>query len=155
MIKGKPSLNVADLKKPICGNTKHTVRVTFNREHGDLPQALVKEIVIGSDAGLILENSTIQDATTENVVCSDRGLCDYTVGECVCLVGWGSSDGYGNKGPEQDCGYRLPTYGKNFAGFLPEDDGERLRKMQTMLGMKLFEKYNQRLPRVKYEYRTT
>ena len=40
--------------------------------------------------------------------CSNHGICDHTTGECVCLEGWGSSDGNGGPGIMRDCGYRLP-----------------------------------------------
>jgi len=37
--------------------------------------------------------------------CSGNGLCDYTSGRCTCEPGFGPSDGYGNSGSRDDCGY--------------------------------------------------
>lgn len=42
-------------------------------------------------------------------VCSNHGICDYVIGECKCLPGWGSSDGSGGLGSKRDCGHRLPV----------------------------------------------
>ena len=42
--------------------------------------------------------------TKENDMCSNRGLCDFALGECKCLNGFGNSDGFGNDGPRGDCG---------------------------------------------------
>ena len=43
--------------------------------------------------------------TTENEPCSNRGLCDRTTGRCMCFPGYSSSDGLGNSGDLDDCGY--------------------------------------------------
>ena len=40
--------------------------------------------------------------------CSGHGVCDETTGTCVCVEGFGSSDGVGKKGEIQDCGFKLP-----------------------------------------------
>lgn len=40
--------------------------------------------------------------------CSGRGLCDELSGTCACFSDYGSSDGAGNKGHVQDCGFKLP-----------------------------------------------
>ena len=43
--------------------------------------------------------------TTENEPCSNRGLCDRTTGRCMCFPRYSSSDGLGNSGDLDDCGY--------------------------------------------------
>ena len=45
------------------------------------------------------------------LTCSGKGICDQNTGECKCFVGWGSSDGAGNMGPNNDCGHRLKLRG--------------------------------------------
>lgn len=51
--------------------------------------------------------------TKENDLCSNRGLCDYTEGSCLCFDTngdtFGSSDGYGKPGVRGDCGYAMTT----------------------------------------------
>ena len=46
--------------------------------------------------------------TKENLLCSGRGLCNYVTGFCNCFDGYGSSDGLGDAGSIQDCGYLEP-----------------------------------------------
>mmetsp|Transcript_26838 Transcript_26838/g.48664 ORF Transcript_26838/g.48664 Transcript_26838/m.48664 type:complete len:569 (+) Transcript_26838:363-2069(+) len=43
--------------------------------------------------------------------CSHRGVCDHDTGRCKCFRGWGSSDGSGSLGPNNDCGHRLKLRG--------------------------------------------
>ena len=49
-------------------------------------------------------------------VCSGNGLCDYTTGRCKCGPGWGPSDGYGNSGPRDDCGFFVGIGNSNMKG---------------------------------------
>ena len=52
------------------------------------------------------------DPATAHVVdekeCSGRGLCNDEKGVCECFDQYGASDGAGNKGTREDCGYILP-----------------------------------------------
>jgi hypothetical protein len=48
--------------------------------------------------------------------CSGNGLCDYTTGRCNCGPGWAPSDGYGNSGPRDDCGYWAGIGNSNMQG---------------------------------------
>ena len=51
---------------------------------------------------------SLTTAVVDSKECSGRGLCDEMTGTCVCMEGFGSSDGKGKKGTIQDCGYKLP-----------------------------------------------
>lgn len=50
----------------------------------------------------------ITPTVVENLECSNRGLCDRSLGSCTCFAGFGASDGAGNKGTIDDCGAVLP-----------------------------------------------
>jgi len=50
---------------------------------------------------------TSHDGTTENVPCSNRGLCNKKTGECNCFTDFLSSDGMGGPGDRGDCGYTI------------------------------------------------
>ena len=51
--------------------------------------------------------SLVADGTTDYLECSGRGLCNRKTGTCKCFIGYGSSDGGGNKGQRDDCGVRV------------------------------------------------
>lgn len=77
--------------------------VTYLTEHSDLP--LLQWSTQNIDSFLIVEDVT---GTKETLECAGRGLCDYSIGECQCFHGFGSSDGKGGVGLIGDCGYRIP-----------------------------------------------
>lgn len=101
----------------------HYALVTFTTDHGDLPALtpIVSKLIdlnsgntAGSGAigvahdGQSLGAYTSARGTKENVVCCNKGICDFYTGECVCVAGYGSSDGKGSQGSKGDCGFRLP-----------------------------------------------
>ena len=45
--------------------------------------------------------------TMENAECSNRGICDLSVGTCTCFTGYGTSDGNGDPGLRGDCGWKI------------------------------------------------
>ena len=51
------------------------------------------------------------DGSTDLHTCSNKGVCDHETGRCKCFAGWGSSDGSGSLGPNNDCGHRLKLRG--------------------------------------------
>ena len=51
------------------------------------------------------------DDDSEQHTCSNHGVCDHSTGKCQCFSGWGSSDGSGSLGPNNDCGSRLKLRG--------------------------------------------
>lgn len=87
----------------ICTAAGNTFYVSFLSEHNDLPMMTftiqnvntfnVQEIVKGNK---------------EDIECSGRGTCDTSTGTCICIPGYGSSDGQGGSGVLNDCGYIMP-----------------------------------------------
>ncbi|CAM9408980.1 unnamed protein product [Discosporangium mesarthrocarpum] len=98
--------------------------VTFVTEHGDVPPLtadttnLVHDdfgggpgsgnITIAADSNTTLGGLSPTTGTTEEMYCSNRGLCARDTGECSCFRGWASSNGAGEIGDRADCGYRVP-----------------------------------------------
>jgi hypothetical protein len=92
----------------LCGAATNTFIITFLTEHGDLPDLeLILDSVDASDLR-ILEHTK---GTKESVSCSDRGICDTTLGSCACFSGYGSSDNKVGPGPVLNCGYKEPILG--------------------------------------------
>ncbi|KAJ8599691.1 hypothetical protein CTAYLR_004755 [Chrysophaeum taylorii] len=90
---------------PICSSSGSTIYIEFLSPTGDVP--LITLDLVSVNAASVSESTK---GTKEYEVCSGRGLCDYTTGECTCFNGFGSSDGQGNKGTLKDCGYVLPIF---------------------------------------------
>jgi len=119
--------------------------VTFVSEVGDLPisqMVEVKQAKIDDPHISFTPVAEHQRATTENEICSLRGVCDYTKGQCSCFAGWGSSDGLGKEGSLEDCGWRIPTYGKHYLSKFAMNDEDRIAKQVEQMSMKLWDKYN-------------
>lgn len=105
-----------------------TIVLDFVTEHGDLPDVTADvSLLVHSLNGAVVGTGTLavfvdgdatgdddgDDAvttsvkgTTEEVECSNRGICDTVSGTCTCFKGYTSSDGAGNMGTQADCGHR-------------------------------------------------
>lgn len=84
----------------------HYFMVWFLTEKGIIPDLKIVENSVAHSS------STAVLAVTERVVgmgtmkeCSGKGECNRATGLCECWPNWGSSDGYGNIGIRNDCGF--------------------------------------------------
>lgn len=75
------------------------LRVTFISNLGDVPLMTTQPAFNVSE--------TVK-GTKEEDACANRGYCDYSTGLCMCLEGYGSSDGDGKLGSRRDCGTLEP-----------------------------------------------
>eukprot|EP00520_Triparma_pacifica_P009501 CAMPEP_0118644248 /NCGR_PEP_ID=MMETSP0785-20121206/6837_1 /TAXON_ID=91992 /ORGANISM="Bolidomonas pacifica, Strain CCMP 1866" /LENGTH=693 /DNA_ID=CAMNT_0006535993 /DNA_START=32 /DNA_END=2113 /DNA_ORIENTATION=- len=87
----------------VCASGGRTIYVEFLRPTADVPLLVasytnLEEVVV----------SEFRKGTKEWIECSGRGLCDYELGTCTCVTGFGASDGQGNSGIYADCGYKMP-----------------------------------------------
>ena len=91
--------------------------------------------------------------TTENAVCSNRGICDEISGECRCFIQWGSSNGQNGPGPRGDCGYVEPFIPHNMLRAdkralelreIERRQAERAQSTVTRHGFESFEKARMR-----------
>lgn len=98
-----------------CGDADRYARITFLREHGNLP-----EITVFSSSGgpSIVLQSEGSDTRTESVAgegtplaCNNRGICDTAKGVCNCNGNFYSSTGKleNVNGGAGDCGYYTTT----------------------------------------------
>ena len=78
--------------------------IQFNTEHGDLPMLVA--ISTGIDSIKITEAVV---GTKEQITCSGRGICNEVTGLCSCFKGYSSSNGMGDLGTINDCGYIEPA----------------------------------------------
>eukprot|EP00615_Pteridomonas_danica_P005959 CAMPEP_0114354738 /NCGR_PEP_ID=MMETSP0101-20121206/19708_1 /TAXON_ID=38822 ORGANISM="Pteridomonas danica, Strain PT" /NCGR_SAMPLE_ID=MMETSP0101 /ASSEMBLY_ACC=CAM_ASM_000211 /LENGTH=727 /DNA_ID=CAMNT_0001496363 /DNA_START=304 /DNA_END=2487 /DNA_ORIENTATION=+ len=84
-------------------NTLRGVVVKFYSELGDLPMLHVRTAI--EPKRDIQVNETVR-GTKVNAECSNRGMCDYNTGSCMCLPGFGGSAGNESSGLRRDCGRR-------------------------------------------------
>ena len=101
---GAPSLEADSLH--ICRDAGQQVEIEFLSPTGDVPEIIVTNT--HSDIDGILSITTLQTGTKEFIECSGRGVCNTDTGLCKCQAGYSSSDGQGNVGTRDDCGYKVP-----------------------------------------------
>ncbi|EQC38194.1 hypothetical protein, variant [Saprolegnia diclina VS20] len=91
-------------------NGANVISISFLSVFGALPP--VRYTTYGVTSIAVYNDGTMGSVvgTKEDALCSNRGLCDYTKGHCVCATGFTSSDGYGHAGTRGDCGYMEPVY---------------------------------------------
>lgn len=104
---------VDSASSPVCiAGTSNICSITFHLPLGNLPSLQPDDSgLTGPGAALTITadgSSGSQHGTTENAVCSNRGICDTATGECKCFVQYGSSSGTNSAGTLGDCGYVEP-----------------------------------------------
>jgi hypothetical protein len=100
---------------PASATVQNVIRVTFTLVFGDVPPLRAgSTALIGTlptlqtaENGASINGIMSQAGTKERAVCSNKGYCNFDLGECVCATGYASSDGRGNIGNRGDCGFRL------------------------------------------------
>jgi hypothetical protein len=96
---------------PACNAAgSNKIRIEFLTNFGDLPA--LRWILDGALTLAISEDGVGGSVmgTKEEVVCSNRGICNHITGVCRCAYGFTSSDGFGGEGDRGDCGYMEPLY---------------------------------------------
>ena len=89
----------------LCSRVRfNQMSIQFNTEHGNLPLLVATPTSI--DSITIIESVT---GTKEEITCSGRGICQEDIGECACFAGYSSSNGMGQLGTINDCGYIEPA----------------------------------------------
>jgi hypothetical protein len=105
-----PSFNASGQERFVAGGFRG-VQVRFLTELGDLPLLIAlpqdpKQRRDGKEVwAKIAVNETVK-GTKENAECSNRGMCDYSTGECMCMPGFSGSAGNQSTGLRRDCGRR-------------------------------------------------
>ena len=88
-----------------CSDSTVTMTVTFISEFNDLPEIVANAASLTSSGSASLVVAEATKGTKESEECSNRGVCDRTTGQCTCVDMYTSSDGRGNYGTRNDCGY--------------------------------------------------
>jgi len=97
-----------------CDSNGVTIKVTFEKNSGDLPPMILTNALSSTNTLLLKENGAASGynsgissvrGTTDSIECSNRGVCDRATGVCTCHKNWASSNGAGAVGTIPDCGY--------------------------------------------------
>lgn len=93
----------------VCSATdtdNHYFMVWFLTERGLVPDLnIAVDSVTHSSATKVLAVSERIEGMGTVKECSGKGECNRATGLCECWPHWGSSDGYGNIGVRNDCGF--------------------------------------------------
>ncbi|KAJ0395632.1 hypothetical protein P43SY_003288 [Pythium insidiosum] len=109
-IKGVSVQYTAGQTQACTANGANRILIEFTKNFGDVPA--LRWVIDGALTMTINVDGTgaSRRGTKEEALCSNRGLCTYTTGQCRCFFGFTSSDGLGNEGDRGDCGYVDPIY---------------------------------------------
>ncbi len=88
----------------VCSGGPTLTRITFSGNNGNVPLLRPAFTVVGGTTATVSVSTPVQ-GTTEDVPCSNRGICSLGHGTCTCLPGFSPSDGNGLPGNVDDCGY--------------------------------------------------
>ena len=99
---GNDSYN--NLHTPLCSTYGSFNNITFLSQMGDAPNLKIDAKGLW---GANVETSVDEliKGNKENAVCSNHGTCNEDTGLCECFAGWSSSNGDGDVGVHNDCGY--------------------------------------------------
>ncbi|KAJ0392094.1 hypothetical protein P43SY_010524 [Pythium insidiosum] len=115
------AVSVSGSGSTICDVDGATTSITFTNNPGNLPDLQIQGALTGGNTAPVLTLSSgaatgvydgvgaAQHGTREELYCSNRGVCDFNVGVCVCALGFSSSDGAGGPGTRGDCGNGVAT----------------------------------------------
>lgn len=93
-----------------CTESGSSMTVEFTQEFGNLP------LLVGNSTKLFYSDGSRvpklligvqQVGTKEDEFCSNRGICDPTIGSCTCSVGYTTSNGLARIGTRGDCGFAM------------------------------------------------
>ncbi|DBA04324.1 TPA: hypothetical protein N0F65_002086 [Lagenidium giganteum] len=99
--------------------TRNVISLLFPIDHGNLPpiNAITASLVlteapgiatvVAAENGVAIDGIVSQAGTKESIACSNKGICNFETGTCMCTKGYGSSDGQGRQGGRGDCGFVL------------------------------------------------
>jgi hypothetical protein len=90
----------------LCSDTeRYHTNITFLHQLGSLPLLkVVNNNLRGFENRVTVE--LIQQGSDKSLMeCSGHGECNRRTGECKCWKDYGPSDGLGNQGTHNDCGY--------------------------------------------------
>jgi len=93
-----------------CDGTGVAIAVTFKTELGDVSTISYVITALQGGAGTITVAET-QKGDKDNVICSEKGICDAATGFCKCFNGYGSSNHDASSGTTRDCGKVNPMIG--------------------------------------------
>lgn len=103
------TVNIIGGGTTLCSAAGTTTQITFTNNPGDVPTLLIQDRLTGGAVTPSLTITTPTPGTREEAYCSNRGLCDFSSGICVCNPGFSGSNGAGGVGTRGDCGFGTAT----------------------------------------------